>query len=56
MYGDRRNKSLGKGYVMETTSNTYFEYSIGKQKKKLYESNKKMKPNDLIGGIYKVKQ
>lgn len=32
----------------------YCEFSIGKDKKKVYEYSTKVKPNDLTGGIFKV--
>ena len=30
------------------------EFSAGKQKKKVYETEKKLEPTNLIGGIFKV--
>ena len=56
MFGDRTLKLKGKGFVFETTNNVYLEYSIGKQAKKLYEYTEKIKPSDLVGGIFKVRK
>ena len=54
MMGDRTLGLSGKGFILEKSTFTYLEYSVGKQKKKLYESQNKLKPCELIGGIFKV--
>jgi hypothetical protein len=56
MLGDRTLALAGKGYVLEKSTNTYVEYSVGKAKKKIYECPGKLKPCDLIGGIFRVTQ
>jgi hypothetical protein len=47
-------KLVGRGFVYEKVNDVYCEYSIGKDKKKVYEYSHKIKPNDLTGGIFKV--
>ena len=54
MFGDRALLLTGKGYVLEKRSGTYLEYSIGKEKKKLYEYKQKIRKMDLTGGVFKI--
>lgn len=54
MLGDRTFEQVGKGFVLEQTTNTYLEFSVGKQKKKLYEYPNKLKSSELAGGIFTV--
>jgi hypothetical protein len=54
MFGDRTFGLKGKGFILEQSSNTYLEYSVGKQKKRLYEYPQKLKPSDFAGGIFKI--
>lgn len=32
----------------------FVQYSIGKDKKKIYQAETKIKPNDMFGGIFTV--
>lgn len=54
MFGDRTVKLVGRSYIIERTRNVYLEYSIGKDRKKMYEYPAKLKPSDLAGGIFRV--
>ena len=40
--------------IHERTNDMFCEVAIGKSKKKIYQLDHKPKPNDLVGGIYKV--
>ena len=53
-FGERTMKLVGRGFVYEKINDVYCEFSIGKDKKKVYEYSHKIKPNDLAGGIFKV--
>jgi hypothetical protein len=53
-FGDRTLRLASRGFVYEKTNNIYCEISIGKDKKKVYEYNSKLKNSDLAGGIFKV--
>lgn len=53
-FGERTMRLVGRGFIYEKTNDIYCEYSIGKDKKKVYEYSSKMKTNDLGGGIFKV--
>ena len=48
-------KTCNKGFVLEKNSQHYCELSIGKTKNKPYEGSK-AKPEDMVGGIFKVTQ
>jgi hypothetical protein len=54
MFGDRTVKLVGRSYIIERSRNVYLEYSIGKDRKKMYEYPTKLKPADLAGGIFRV--
>ena len=54
MFGDRTLSLSKTAYVLEKNSGTYLEYTIGKDKKKLYESKQKLKKADLAGGVFKI--
>jgi hypothetical protein len=53
-FGERTLRLTGRGFVYEKVNDIYCEFSIGKDKKKVYEYNPKLKANDLGGGIFKV--
>ena len=52
--GDRTYHLVSKGFVYETTNDIYLEFSIGKEKKKVYQYPYKITEHDLAGGVYKV--
>lgn len=54
MFGDRVLVETGIGYVLEKNSGTYLEYSIGKDRKKLYEFKPKLKKPDIGGGVFMI--
>ena len=54
MLGDRTYHTVSKGFVYEMTNDIYLEFSIGKDKKKVYEYPQKITEHDLAGGVYKV--
>ena len=45
---------MGRGFAYEKTNNIYCEWSIGKDKKKVYEYSHKLKNCDLAGGVFEV--
>lgn len=53
-FGDRTFRAVGRGFVYEKTNNIYCEWSVGKDKKKVYEYSHKLKNCDLAGGVFKV--
>lgn len=56
IYGQRKFRSFGKGFVVEKKSKLFCEFSIEKESKGVYENKKKekMRPGDIIGGIFRV--
>ena len=54
MFGERSLLLTGKGYAIEKRSGTYLEYSVGKEKKKLYEYKQKIRKPDMVGGVFKI--
>lgn len=54
MYGDRTLKLAHKCYIYEKNNNLFCEVSIGKDKKRVYETTQKLGPADLSGGIFRV--
>lgn len=54
LHGDKKYRAIGKGFIHERTNNMFVEWSIGKDKKKVYQAEGKVKPNDIYGGIYTV--
>ena len=55
MFGDRKYRICGKMFIYERTNNLWTEISFGKEKKKIYTfKNGKIKPANLVGGIYEV--
>lgn len=56
MYGDRIYKVVNKGFILEVSQNLFAEFSVGKHKKRVYESTVKLNSSDVVGGIFKVKQ
>lgn len=55
MYGDRIYKVANKGFILELKNNLFAEFSVGKHKKRVYESTNKLHSSDIVGGIFKVK-
>ena len=55
IYGSRTYSSAGKGFILEINNNLFCELSVGKDKKRVYESKVKLQSADIIGGIFKVK-
>ncbi len=56
IYGDRVYKVVNKGFILELKSNLFAEFSVGKDKKRVYESKPKLRSSDISGGIFRVKQ
>jgi hypothetical protein len=54
MFGDRKYRPCSKTFIHEKTNDLWIELSYGKEKKKVYQYNGKVKPNTLLGGIYTV--
>jgi len=54
IFGQRTYKNSGKLNVFEEKNEILCELSYGKNKKHIYESQKKIKTGDIIGGVYKV--
>lgn len=56
IYGKRKFRQYGRGYIIQKKSRLFCEFSIEKQKKGLYENNskKKLTPGDILGGIFTV--
>lgn len=52
--GERRFRVIGKGYVVERSKLLYGEMSTGKDKKHIYPANRKIKPSELFGGVFRV--
>lgn len=53
-FGDRTLRLTGRGFVYEKTNDIYCQFSVGKDKKKVYQYSSKLKNCDLAGGIFKV--
>jgi hypothetical protein len=47
---------ISKGYLFEKKNSLFCEFSVGKDKKRVYEVKPKPKPSDITGGIFKVNQ
>lgn len=56
VYGDRLYRVANRGFVLETKQNIFGEFSVGKDKKRVYECKPKLQLSDIAGGIFKVKQ
>lgn len=54
LHGQRKAKANGVGFIHERNNNVFVEWNIGKDKKKIYPSDKKIKDVDVFGGIFKV--
>jgi hypothetical protein len=54
IHGEKKYRGIGRGFIHERTNNRFIEWSIGKDKKKVYQAEGKIKSNDLYGGIYTV--
>lgn len=54
MHGEKKYRAIGKCFIHQRTNNIFVEYSIGKDKKRVYQAENKIKPNDVYGGIYTV--
>jgi hypothetical protein len=54
IHGEKKYRSLGKCFIHEKTNNRFIEWTVGKDKKKVYQSEGKVKPNDIYGGIFTV--
>ena len=56
IYGQRKFRSFGRGYVVEKKNKLFCEFSIEKESKGIYggEEKRKMRPGDIIGGIFEV--
>ena len=55
LYGERNYRVTNRGFIFERKSSLFCEFSIGKDKKRVYEVKPKMKFADLAGGIFRVK-
>lgn len=55
IYGARTLRIANKGFVLEKNSQLFCEYSIGSDKKRVYESGQKVRKADLAGGIFRVR-
>ena len=55
-FGARKHKLIHRIALMSKESKLYSEISFGKDKKDLYMSKSKMKPNEMMGGIFRVSQ
>jgi len=51
-YGQRKARANGYGFIHERTNNLFSEWNIGKDKKKVYTAEKKLKEVDVCGGIF----
>ena len=57
MFGERKFKAFGKTFIYEKKNHLFTELSYGKEKKPIYAyKNGKIKPCNLVGGIYKVRK
>ena len=54
MSGSRKYKLVNKISLMERKTGLYCEVSFGKDKKDVYVSKSKMKPSEMIGGVFRV--
>ena len=54
VFGDRKMRMVGRGFVLNRERKMMTEINFGKDKKVLYESNIKMGTSDIAGGIYTV--
>lgn len=55
LYGERNYRVTNRGFIFEKKSCLFCQFSIGKDKKRVYEVKPKMKFADLAGGIFRVK-
>ena len=56
IFGQRKFRSIGRGYVLEKKNKLFCEFSFEKESKGVYENKnkEKMRPGDIIGGIFEV--
>lgn len=55
IFGERKFRAYGKGYILEKRNNLFAEISVEKAKKGLYQKgDEKLYPGDIIGGIFRV--
>ena len=54
MFGRRTYKNSGKVNVFEERNEILLQMSYGKAKKHVYESPKKLKTGEIIGGVFRV--
>lgn len=54
MFGDRKFRTIGKGFVFEPNKLIYSEFSFGRDKKNVYQTSKKMLNSDIAGGVFRV--
>ena len=54
VYGDKKYRPSGLGYIHERNNNIFVEYNLGKDKKKLYPAEEEIDHNKYYGGFFKV--
>jgi hypothetical protein len=54
VFGDRKMRMVGRGFILNRSKRMLTEISFGKDKKGLYDSPIKMGTSDIAGGIFTV--